>query len=70
MMSTEGTLLMPKEILKTLKFSKYDSGNLVNVTFEQNDNTPQEGSLIFTWERMIELDLEYKMYKITYPKSI
>ncbi len=70
MISTEGTLLLPKEILKTLKFSKYDSGNPVNVTFEQNDNMPQEGSLIFTWERMIELDLEYKMYKITYPKSI
>ena len=67
---TDGTLLLPKEILRTLKFRKYDSGNLVNVTFEQQDNNPQQGSLIFSWERTIELDLQYKIYKITYPKSI
>ena len=67
---TDGTLLLPKEILRTLKFKKYDSGNLVNVTFEQQDNNPQQGSLIFSWERTIELDLQYKIYKITYPKSI
>jgi hypothetical protein len=67
---TDGTLLLPKEILRTLKFRKYDSGNLVNVTFEQQDNNPQQGSLIFSWERTIELDLQYKIYNITYPKSI
>lgn len=67
---TGGTLLLPTEILKKVKFRQLDNGLPVEVTFIEDPNDPWHGSLNYHWERAVELDSRYKIYHIKYPKDI
>jgi hypothetical protein len=64
------TLLLPIEILNTLRFQRFDNGYPVKVAFNKNSEDVENGTLTYTWARKIELEPNYKIYEISYPKSV
>lgn len=67
---TEGTILLPSEVLKKVKFRQLENGYPVLATFQADPNDPWHGTLNYHWERAVELDANYTIYHIKYPKDI
>lgn len=64
-----GTLIFPVEILSKVKFRQLSTGYPVEILFEENADDPWHGTLTYHWERAVELDHKYKVYKLSYPKE-
>jgi hypothetical protein len=62
--ATKSIMILPQEILKTVKFQQFTNGYPVEIKFDENPDNPWVGTLTYHWERAVELNTNYILYEI------
>ncbi len=63
-MLKDTTFIMPKEILKLVKFQQQTNGEAIQVTHKEHKRDELKIDLTFEWGQEIVLDTNYKIYKL------